>query len=83
MKSYLSVKQVVIRLNGAISLKLIYKLVAQGKLRANRATGKLLVEEDSLVELLEGKPRGPPVPEMPAPPVKKRGRPPKRRLKLW
>lgn len=66
MKSYLSVKQVVRRLNGAVSAKLVYKLIATGKLRANRATGKVLVEEDSLVELMEGG-RPPPVPEAPPP----------------
>jgi hypothetical protein len=84
VKSFLSVKQVVARLNGAVSAKLVYKLVAQGKLRANRATGKVLVEEDSLVELLEGKPRGPPVPEEPPPPRRPRGRPRKADpMKLW
>ena len=72
MKSYLSVRQVVARLNCAISVKLVYRLIEQGKLRANRATGKLLVEEDSLVELMEGKPRAPPVPEEPPPQPKRR-----------
>ena len=72
MKSYLSVRQVVQRLNGSISVKLVYKLVSQGKLRGNRATGKLLIEEDSLVELMEGKPRAPPVPEEPPPKPKRR-----------
>ncbi|QEL18780.1 helix-turn-helix domain-containing protein [Limnoglobus roseus] len=75
MKSYLSVKQVVQRLNGAISVKLVYKLAARGLLRSNRATGKLLIEEDSLVELMEGSARAPPPPEEPSPPVRKRGRP--------
>lgn len=83
MKSFLSVRQVVQRLNGAISVKLVYKLAAQGKLRTNRATGKLLIEEDSLVELMEGQPRGPPVPEEPPPPVRPRGRPKKAELELW
>jgi excisionase family DNA binding protein len=84
MKSYLSVKQVVARLNGAISAKLVYKLVARGKLRANRTTGKVLIEEDSLVELLEGLPRGPPVPAEPPPPVRPRGRPRKSEpMELW
>jgi hypothetical protein len=55
MKSYLSVRQCVQRLNGAVSAKLIYVLISKGKLRANRAMGKILVEEDSLVELIEGK----------------------------
>ncbi|MBY0448035.1 MAG: helix-turn-helix domain-containing protein [Hyphomonadaceae bacterium] len=82
MKSLLSVKQVVQRLNGAVSAKLIYKLAAQGKLRTNRRLGKLLIEEDSLIELLE--PRGPPpVPEMPPPPRRPRGRPKKEKLELW
>jgi hypothetical protein len=57
LKRYLSVKQVREMLNNAISVKLVYKLIAQGKLRANRATGKVLVEEESLVELMEEKPR--------------------------
>ena len=84
MKSFLSAKQVVARLNGAISLKLVYSLVAQGKLRANRATGKLLIEEDSLVELMEGKPRGPPVPEEPPPLQRPRGRPNRKKvMELW
>ena len=84
MKSFLSVKQVVARLNGAISGKLVYRLVQKGKLRSNRATGKLLIEEDSLIELMEGQPRGPPVPECPPPPVRPRGRPRKKpELELW
>ncbi len=82
MKSYLSVKQCVARLNGAVSSKLLYKLIAQGKLRVSRSTGKVLVEEDSLVELVEGPPR-PTVPELPPPPVRPRGRPKKEKLKLW
>lgn len=82
MKSYLSVRQVVQRLNGAISIKLVYKLVAQGRLRGNRATGKLLVEEDSLIELLEP-PKPPPPPEMPPPPRRPRGRPKRKEVKLW
>jgi hypothetical protein len=63
VKSYLSVRQVVQRLNGSISVKLVYKLISNGKLRGNRATGKVLVEEDSLTELMEGKPRAPTVPD--------------------
>jgi hypothetical protein len=82
LKSYLSVKQVVERLNGAISVKLVYKLIEQGKLRANRATGKVLVEEDSLVELMEG-PRKPVVEEEPPPPKRPRGRPRKQEMPLW
>jgi hypothetical protein len=82
MKTYLSVRQVVQRLNGAVSAKLVYKLIATGKLRANRATGKLLVEEDSLVELMEG-PHKPAVPEMPPPPKRPRGRPKKEKMQLW
>lgn len=83
MKSYLSAKQVVQRLNGAISVKLVYVLVARGKLRGNRATGKLLIEEDSLIELLEGKVRAPPPPEEPPPLVRPRGRPRKKAMELW
>lgn len=83
MKSYLSAKQVVQRLNGAVSVKLVYALVARGKLRGNRATGKLLIEEDSLVELLEGRPRPPPAPEEPPPPARPRGRPKRQAMDLW
>lgn len=82
MKSYLSVKQVVQRLNGAISVKLVYKLIADGKLRANRSLGKVLVEEDSLIELLEG-PTKPVMDEMPPPPQRPRGRPKKQPVELW
>lgn len=83
MKSYLSVKQVVAKLNGAVSAKLVYSLCGQGKLRCNKATGKVLVEEDSLVELLEG-PAKPAVPEEPPPPTRPRGRPRKRPgMDLW
>lgn len=82
MKSYLSVRQVVARLNGAISAKLVYKLIDAGKLRANRATGKVLVEEDSLVELLEGA-RKPTAPELPPPPRRPRGRPKRQAAQLW
>lgn len=82
MKSFLSVKQVVAKLNGAVSAKLIYKLASQGKLRCNRNLGKLLIEEDSLLELLE--PRGSTVPDEPPPPKRPRGRPKKNRgLELW
>ena len=78
MKRYLSVRQVVEKLNGAISVKLVYKLIDQGKLRANRATGKVLVEEDSLDELIEG---NPPLPSPPPPaPRKKLTKP---AVQLW
>lgn len=81
VKSYLSVRQVVQRLNGAVSAKLVYKLIAMGKLRANRATGKVLVEEESLAELMGGKPATA-VPELPPPP--RRGRFGRReKAKLW
>lgn len=83
MKSFLNVKQCVAKLNGAVSVKLIYALVAKGKLRSNRNLGKLLIEEDSLVELMEGA-RDPPVQEEPPPPVRTRGRPKKKvELELW
>lgn len=82
MKSYLSVRQVVQKLNGAVSVKLIYRKVAEGKLRVNRALGKLLIEEDSLAELLEGPP-APPVPELPPPPKRPRGRPKSKSVDLW
>lgn len=83
MKSYLSARQVVQRLNGAISVKLVYKLVAVGKLKGNRTTGKLLIEEDSLVELLEGKPRPPPPPEEPPPKRRVSRKNPGVELELW
>ena len=83
MKSYLSAKQVVARLNGAISVKQVYRLVSLGKLRANRSLGKVLIEEESLVELLDGPPRPSPVPELPPPPVRPRGRPKKKVMELW
>ena len=82
MKRYLSVKQVVETLNGAVSVKLIYKLIAQRKLRVNRATGKVLVEEESLIELMQGKPTTP-VPELPPPRQRPRGRPRKNEAELW
>jgi len=79
MKTYLSARQVVQRLNGAISVKLVYQLVSRGKLRVNRALGKILIEEDSLIELLEP----PKQPEEPPPPVRPRGRPKKQVVDLW
>jgi hypothetical protein len=79
MKSYISVRQVVEQLNGSISVKLVYKLIAAGKLRVNRSTGKVLVEEESLVELMEGSPRAPPVPETPPPTRNRR----KETVELW
>jgi hypothetical protein len=79
MKSYISVRQVVERLNSSISVKLVYKLIAAGKLRVNRSTGKVLVEEESLVELMEGSPRAPPVPETPPPRRTQR----KETVELW
>jgi hypothetical protein len=82
MKNYLSVRQVVERLNNAVSIKLIYKLVGQGKLRGNRATGKLLIEEDNLIELLEGPPK-PAAQEEPPPPQRPRGRPRQAKMDLW
>jgi hypothetical protein len=82
VKTYLSARQVVERLNRAISVKLVYKLVAQGKLRANRATGKILIEEDSLIELMEWKPTSK-VPEEPPPARRPRGRPKKYGGELW
>ncbi|WP_373650315.1 hypothetical protein [Schlesneria sp. DSM 10557] len=82
MKSYLSVRQVVQRLNGSVSAKLIYALVGKGKLRSNRSIGKLLIEEDSLLELLRGG-QSPEAPSMPPPPRRPRGRPKRETLPLW
>jgi len=86
MKSYLSVKQVVERLNNAISAKLVYRLIDKGKLRANRETGKILVEEDSLLELMEGKPKPSETAPQPSPPPalpRPRRRKGKQKLELW
>jgi hypothetical protein len=83
VKTYLSVRQVVARLNGAVSAKLIYKLIDQGRLRVNRQLGKILVEEDSLAELLAGPPTPPPQSEEPPPPVRPRGRPRRKPAELW
>lgn len=83
MKRYISAKQAVQLLNGSISVKTVYKLCSQGKLRANRATGKILIEEDSLIELMEGPPRPPPPPEEPPPKRRPPGRPKKNPLPLW
>ncbi len=89
-KRYLSVKQVVQRLNHAVSGKLIYKLVATGKLKANKTTGKVLVEEDSLAELMEGTRSAGQVPQVAPPPKRPRGQPRggakgsgKKRIELW
>ena len=60
----------------------IYKLTAIGKLRRNRALGKLLIEQDCLVELLEP-PRPPPAPELPPPPQRPRDRPKKMPRQMW
>lgn len=86
VKRYLSVRQVVEQLNKSVSAKLVYKLIAIGKLRANRATGKILVEEDSLIELMEEKP----TPSLPPPPQvtptrepRRRGRPRREAVELW
>lgn len=76
MKNYLSARQVVERLGGGISVKLVYALIKKGKLRANRNLGKILIEEDSLIELME--PRAPPE----EPPPKKKDRQ-KVKLDLW
>lgn len=81
MKSYLSVRQVVQKLNGSISVKLVYKLISNGKLRVNRATGKVLVEEESLAELMDGKPHVPTVSE-PSPRSRQRERR-KQPVDLW
>lgn len=83
MKTYLSVRQAVARLNGAVSNKLLYRLIAEGKLRVNRNLGKLLIEEDSLVELLEGKPRPPPPPEEPPPKRRVNRKNPGVEMELW
>ena len=71
------------RLNHAISVKTVYKLVAQGKLRANRATGKLLVEEESLIRLMDGNPDQAMPEEAPPPPRRPPGRPRQSDRELW
>jgi hypothetical protein len=88
MKSYLSVRQVVERLNGSVKLGLIYRLIRDGRLRVSRGLGKVLVEEDSLTELLEAgtePKKRPMVPEAPPPPPRPRGRPRKnpKPMELW
>jgi hypothetical protein len=60
----------------------LYALISKGRLRVNRNLGKLLIEEDSLIELLEP-PRPPGPPEEPPPPRRPRGRPKKNPLPLW
>jgi hypothetical protein len=55
--NYLSVKQVHQRLNGAVSLRGIYKYCYSGRLHYTKAFGKVLVLEASLEALLkEGEP---------------------------
>ena len=81
IKRYLSVRQVAERLNNAVSVKQIYKLIAVGRLRVNRQLGKLLVEEDSLIELLNGEATPPPRSEAAALPVQPRRR--KGQIDLW
>ncbi|MBA4190275.1 MAG: hypothetical protein C0467_20000 [Planctomycetaceae bacterium] len=90
LKRYLSVKQVVQRLNNAVSIKLIYKLIATGKLRANKVTGKVLIDEESLVELIEGASHSSQVKEQTQPLKRPKGRPRtkanrsgKMRIELW
>ena len=58
------------RLNDTISVKLVYKRMVQ-KLRAHRALEKVLIEENSLVELMEA--ARPAIPELPPPSVRPRG----------
>jgi hypothetical protein len=86
MKSYLSAKQVAQRLNGAISVKQIYRLIHMGKLKVNRNLGKILIEEESLERLLAGpEPEQEVVPSEPPPPSRKPGRPKKHLepIELW
>ena len=86
MKSYLSAKQVAQKLNGAISLKQVYRLIQLGKLKVNRNLGKILIEEESL-ELLLAEPMDQKknVPSEPPPTQRKPGRPKKHQapVELW
>ncbi len=63
-------------------LKVVYKLTEQGKLRANRATGKVVSDEDCLVQLME-EPTKKPVPELRPPSQRPRGLPKKEEMQLW
>ena len=83
---YISVRQAVQRLNGAVGKSLIYSLIATGRLRATRLMGKILIDAGHLDELLIAGLTGP-RPEPPAPPAAKPAPLPdpirKRRIKLW
>ena len=82
MKSYLSVKQVVQKLNSSVSAKQVYALVRKGKLKANRALGKVLILEESLVALLaSGETVSEPATMPPTP--RPRGRPKRSGIELW
>ena len=80
MKTYLSDKQAVAMLSNVVSAKLNYLLIAQGRLTANRALGKILIEEESLLRLMEPTPAAP---EMQAPARRPPGRPKRMSVELW
>jgi excisionase family DNA binding protein len=56
---YISVRQAIELLNGAVSRSFLYKLVAEGKLRGTNLAGKVLVDADHLDELLAAGLSGP------------------------
>jgi excisionase family DNA binding protein len=58
--TYLTVAEVVERLDGKVARSTIYDLVKRGTLRASKVGGKVLIHTDSLDALLN-----PPAPEAP------------------
>jgi excisionase family DNA binding protein len=88
MKRYLSVKEVCERL--PVGKSLVYRLVRDGTLPSTRLGGKILVDEDGLVAILEKglSQKEAPSPERqeelsPHPPVKKRRTGTKGKIDLW
>ena len=61
---FLSVKQVVERLNGSVSKTVVYDEIRRGLLRSSRVGGKIIVAESDLREYLgRGHEKAPPEPE--------------------
>jgi len=56
---FISIKQAIERLNGAVSKSFLYKLIADGKLRGTNLGGKVLVDAGHLDELLAAGLNGP------------------------
>jgi excisionase family DNA binding protein len=83
--TYLTVAEVVKRLDGKVARSTIYDLVKRGTLRASKVGGKVLIHADSLDALLnppapEAPEPAPEPPQQPAPTRPARG---KRTIKLW